>query len=217
MVFSMQALAQVKIWGLPRTCTNAVERALLDNFAANVLTNKPDFKHGPKTYEGDGGHKHIVCVRHPIQWLFGFWRWEQHYYNGTIPFHQFPFIPCKTYPEETPCAAFNRLIGHWLTMLDDPGIVQVVRQEDMATQQLSVLKRLQAAFDLTPLGTLSPVRDRVAPYAKLTPNAYVLEKMTFPPQLEGHLLMTFNPWLVAASGYGTFASHILKAQREAIA
>ena len=77
----------VKLFGLPRTCTNVVRRMLWDNFEDDILANQGCWKHGENTIkerrlciEKLGIHtdclKYIICTKSPYSWLFSLWDFE---------------------------------------------------------------------------------------------------------------------------------------------
>ena len=94
----------IKIFGLPRSCTNITEALLNTNFNNRVLTNFPCWKHGENTvhwryanlngdlnicqgtslhtWDEDGKRvdtddlRFVICTKSPIPWLWSLYKFE---------------------------------------------------------------------------------------------------------------------------------------------
>ena len=154
----------IKQFGLPRSCTNVTEVLIRKNFKCRTYNNFPCWKHGKNTIEGRSLHcldkngkkvdtddlKFIVCTKHPHSWLWSLYDFEKgkpRVKNRTLDvFLRSP----KTfhYPETNAIDVFNELTRHWLTMYKDPSIIQQIKNEEIITDQKTMLTRLKDAFNL---------------------------------------------------------------------
>jgi hypothetical protein len=190
----------VKLFGLPRTCTNVMEVALRTNFKNLVIwTNFPCWKHGKNTHKGrvikrakqrhhpaidTDDLKFIVCTKNPYDWLVSLYNFEVTSKQQDKSFDDFLRSPTWHYRNEKnhsdPISKFNTLTHHWLTMFDDPSAIQQVKSEDMRKNQVALLTQLEKAFGLTrQRADLSPVEKRIAPGAKMTKENFKKKEMNF--------------------------------------
>jgi len=177
----------IKIFGLPRSCTNVTEVAIKANFKTRILTNFPDWKHGKNTMEGrslvDKERRintddlvFVVCTKSPYSWFISITNFEnrtkrkkhlslEESIKGSFMFH---------YKDKNPIEMYNTMNSHWMTMFDNPYAMQQVKAEDMANDQPKVLIRLQKNFKLANRKkTISPILKRVNPSAKVGGREFV--------------------------------------------
>jgi len=190
----------VKLFGLPRTCTNVIEVALKTNFKNLVIwTNFPCWKHGENTHVGrtikrekhrqhpavdTDDLKFIVCTKNPYDWLVSLYNFEVISKRQKKSFDDFLRTPTWHYRNENEnndaITKFNTLTYHWLTMFDDSSALQQVKSEDMRKNQVALLTRLEKAFGLTrQRADLAPVIKRIAPGAKITKEKFKKKEMDF--------------------------------------
>jgi hypothetical protein len=148
----------IKVFGLPRSCTNITEVLLQFNFKVFILNNFPCWKHEANNYEGRSIHdidrnidtddlRFIVCTKNPYDWLCSFWAYEVTKIKKT--FDEFLITNSWHYKNEKPIETFNRLTKHWLTMYSEGNVVQQVKHEDLLEDQVEVMKKIETAFQLT--------------------------------------------------------------------
>ncbi len=138
----------VKIYGLPRTCTNLVTHLIRQNFHARVFANQLGWKHGPNLWrEGDQiagcPLKFVICVRHPYSWLVSFYRFETEGHGLTTDFSAFVRGNCNTYQNRNPIDRYNLLVRMWLGLAVSPECAQVVRAESIQADQIATLQTLE--------------------------------------------------------------------------
>ena len=75
----------IKIFGLPRSCTNFTTVLLRDNFRCKILDNFPCWKHGYNTFVGreikneevsTNDLKFVICTKNPVDWLWSLFCFE---------------------------------------------------------------------------------------------------------------------------------------------
>lgn len=143
----------IKIYGMPRTCTNLVTHLLRQNFHAEVFANRLGWKHGPNLYrEGDSIHgrplQFVICVRHPYSWLTSFYRFEVQGRGLTCSFPDFVRGTCKTYRGRNPIERYNLLVRMWQGLAVNPNCAQIIRSETLQSNQPSTLQELASQLSL---------------------------------------------------------------------
>jgi hypothetical protein len=143
----------LKIYGMPRTCTNLLTHLIRQNFHAEVFANRLGWKHGPNLFrEGDQINgcplKFVVCVRHPYSWLVSFYRFEVQGRGLTCTFPEFVRGTCKTYRNRNPIERYNLLVRMWQGLAVTPESAQIVRSETLQSDQLATLKGLAEKLSL---------------------------------------------------------------------
>lgn len=158
----------MKILGLQRTGTNLAAYLASRNFGVTYLTDEDTgWKHGkylPGPWSADA--KFILCARHPLAHLLGFWRLLNRDYaiDGNHPpqyrtgmsFAEFLETPC--YEFANPVDRWNRMYGHWLDALPNERTA-LVRLEDQSDQSW-VIGYVGRKLGLTP-GPLVATTDRI--------------------------------------------------------
>lgn len=205
----------IKIYGLPRTCTNLAESIIKTNFTdVFVLTNLPDWKHGRKTFEGKSYHneekdihtddlKFVICLKDPYEWLWSLYIFE----NSTKSkrtIEGFLNHPAWHYKDLqwTAMDAFNNLISHWLSLPEDK---VTTKQEDLrsAEGQFAFCENLKHHFKLIPLSDKwTPVLKEINPNLKTSDHEYVPNVVQFKPS---HIKLIKNKLdieVVRMAGYG---------------
>jgi hypothetical protein len=145
-----------KIFGLQRTGTNLVAELLRRNFLAKSIEPWTDWKHG-RVQElvvrwKDLPVRYVICGRNPYAWLGCCYRYfkkavgrdptlpQQFQQNPEMSFEQ--FVRTASYEFRNPIDRWNHLYCHWQSALPHHRTA-IVKQEDLLTNQTSVLKRLQ--------------------------------------------------------------------------
>lgn len=172
----------IKIFGLPRSCTNVTEVLLVKNFKVRVLTNFPCWKHGHNTYKSRKLNdkekravtdhlEYVVCTKNPYLWLVSILDFENdHLADQKKHRDLLDYITgntCYHYPDNNPIAMFNELNAHWLSIAKD---VFRVDAEQLSSErvQLQMLQIVQKKFDLQlKLEQLEPQASRVGPSIKI--------------------------------------------------
>jgi hypothetical protein len=169
----------IKIFGLPRSCTNLTTVLLRSNFNCIVVDNYPCWKHGfnthqekklkVKNFETDN-LLYIICTKNPIDWLWSLYCFEnetklkkkktQEYFLENPSWH---------YKNMSPIEAFNKLNFHWLTMSDSKNIYQI-KSEELQKNQIQELKKVKKYFnlDLKNKIKISKMENKVSPGGKLS-------------------------------------------------
>jgi hypothetical protein len=204
----------IKIFGLPRSCTNVTEYMLRDNFRVRVLTNYPCWKHGENTFVGRELHdrernidtddmKFIVCTKNPYDWLFSLYTFENRtkrskhrtmldFLDGTA-WH---------YKDQNPIDVFNKLTKHWLTMLTDPNIIQQVKYEDILKDQATLFEKIAKIFQLPPKRKkFAVLQSRIDPCIKNTKKEFKKRVNKFSPDLIRYINKRLDPKVVEMAGY----------------
>ena len=147
--------SEIKIYGLPRTCTNLLARLIRMNFSAHVCKSAElGWKHGPNLLrEGDVINnkqiQYVLCARHPYAWLFSCFRFDKSANKNRIAFSDFVRGGCKVYGGLNPIDCFNFLMRIWLGISSRSDVLQVVRSEDLQSNQLSTLEQLENSLHLS--------------------------------------------------------------------
>ena len=150
-----------KVFGLQRTCTNLVQRAVLDNFQAELLGQHREWKHGPigrvASAERQGQLARVmVCVRSPYAWLVSCYKYFHrvaaldpavcpHFRRGTFA----EFVRSRHYEWPSPVERWNEMNAHWGGFVRESlQRAAVVRAEDLqgAEDQIRQLARLEASL-----------------------------------------------------------------------
>jgi hypothetical protein len=177
----------IKIFGLPRSCTNLTTVLLRTNFLCPVFDNYPCWKHGPNCLDDRffsykkieiTDLRYVVCTKNPYDWLWSLFCFEN---ETKINFKRNAahFLTQKSwhYKDMTPIEAFNKLNKHWLTISKDKKILQQIKYEDMANNQLDVLFKIQKHFDLEmKKEKLEEIKTKVAPKGKITEENFKYRK-----------------------------------------
>ncbi|TWT91909.1 alpha-mannosyltransferase [Neorhodopirellula pilleata] len=191
----------VKIYGLPRSCTNLISHLLRLNFATDVLQNQLGWKHGPNLWcQGDQIHgnplKFVICVRHPYSWLASFYRFEKQGRRTQCSFADFVLGSSRTYQGRNPIDRYNLLVRMWLGMAIDPVFAQVVRSETIQEDQFAVLRTLERQLKLTRLNPeLVDEKLRVGPDEQIRDRTFDLnyyQSQRFLSQYDDALLAQVN-------------------------
>ncbi len=206
----------IKIFGLPRSCTNVTEVLIHQNFKARVLTNFPCWKHGENTHEGRSIHIEdkngrrvdtddlvfIICSKHPYNWLRSLFNFEVG--SKRQKKSEKEFLETETWHYKTikPIDAFNQLMRHWIDMYKDPQILQLVKYEDMIAKQVEVAKLIGKSFNLEQKNKkLKSVEKIVHPCAKLTDKEFKIKKHKFSVELLTYINNHLDQNLVKELGY----------------
>jgi len=202
----------IKIFGLPRSCTNVTEVIIKHNFKVRILTNYPDWKHGPNTHKGRSVHddqrsihtddlKFVICTKNPYHWLWSLHTFE----NQSKRQHktEIEFLKGTAWHyEKNPITMHNELITHWLTMYDDPSILQQAKHEDILKNQKALLKRLEKAFGLERRRhELEPIKKRINPGAKITDSQFDKKQMGFNSPSVNYIKRNLDKKALKLSGY----------------
>lgn len=120
-------MKNVKVFGLPRSCTNLTEYLLKKFFEVEVFTNAPcGWKHGflDKYCAQKTGLSYIVCVKRPVDWLWSLYLFENPKRSKTP--YEFLVNPSKTYLQSPlrarcfrPLQAFNEIVPNWISLLNN--------------------------------------------------------------------------------------------------
>lgn len=153
-----------KLFGLQRTCTNFMLRAMLDSFLVESLERGWEWKHGPIGPVAE--HRHngrpalvVVCVRNPYAWMESCFRYfaghpgdTSHCPNFRSSWEFATFVTSAHYQFENPVDRWNRVNRAYLDWLArHPTQGTLVRSEDLMSpaMQLRRLEQIEAQFDLT--------------------------------------------------------------------
>ena len=170
----------IKIFGLPRSCTNLVTILLRTNFKCIVLDNFPCWKHGFNTYENEELHyqdkvisdlRFVVCLKHPMDWLWSLYNFEN---KTKIKFgrNKGHFLTQVSWHYKNlglnPLEAYNVMNSHWLTISKNPSILQKIKFEEVDKNQIEVLQRIQSKFELEKKHEeFKTIKEVVAPSGKI--------------------------------------------------
>lgn len=172
---------EIKIYGLPRTCTNLLTVLLRRNYLVNVYSNELGWKHGPNLYrQGDTIDGAIlrfaVCVKHPYSWLVSLYRFDRRANDHRVSFREFVRGQCRVYNGRNPIEMYNLLNRMWMGLAVDPGLVRIVRSEDLQTNQTEALQRLESTFGLVRTrAEFDTETNRVGPDEQIRNRAFDLE------------------------------------------
>jgi hypothetical protein len=157
-------VAAFKMFGLQRTCTNVVRRALLDNFESESLEEGAEWRHGPigeiawRERRGQLARV-VVCVRNPYAWLVSCFAYFCRYFGreDTIcpsfsPGMSFAdFVHGGHYRWPSPVDRWNEMNQHWESFVAaHPLRAAVVRAEDLLgiEDQIRQWTRLEVSLGL---------------------------------------------------------------------
>lgn len=170
----------IKIFGLPRSCTNLVTILLRTNFKCIVLDNFPCWKHGFNAYENEELHyqdkvindlRFVVCLKHPMDWLWSLYNFEN---KTKIKFgrNKGHFLTQASWHYKNlglnPLEAYNVMNSHWLTISKNPSILQKIKFEEVDKNQIEVLQRIQSKFELEKKHEeFKTIKEVVAPSGKI--------------------------------------------------
>ena len=168
----------IKLFGLPRTCTNLVTVLLKKNFQVLVLINFPDWKHGKLEYQkrkirhrwndlpdkkrsqklksitDDNDYLYFaICLKDPYRWLVSYY--EHIKKRGgykKVSFDELIQGVKSYYYDQNILDVYNDLIEHWYSIHNMEGVLTVMA-EDLVSEkgQLSFLKHFQSALGLSQL------------------------------------------------------------------
>lgn len=168
----------IKIFGLPRSCTNLTTVLLRSNFKCIVLDNNPCWKHGFNTHQGrtikienfeTNDLKFVVCTKHPLEWLWSLFCFENETkLKKKKTKEEFLKNNSWHYKEMTPIEAYNKLNLHWLKMSAPKNIYQI-KSEDLQKNQIQELKKIKKYFDLELKNeTFLRIQNKVSPGCKMS-------------------------------------------------
>lgn len=165
----------VKVYGMPRTCTNVLEVHLAHNYDVIVLVHTPEWKHWYRQHDGRysgeldpesvqlNGIKelttdkinYILCTKHPYQWLVSFFHAfkenESRSFSEFIRGYSYHYKDVMSI-EENPIVLFNKLNSHWLHVDNNLPIVQ---QEMWTNLAIPIMKDIQNRFGLKKSGQMA--------------------------------------------------------------
>lgn len=211
----------IKIFGLPRTCTNLAEVLLRENFRdVFLLTNFPCWKHGKSTIQGTSIHgvlhgeridcdevRFVVCLKNPYNWLRSFNNFEAP--RRERPLTDLEFLASASsfhYKDLNPVDTWCEMNRHWLSMVDDRSAMQVIRHEDLLRSQAGFAERVQAAFHLERASEqFVEIRNQVRPYAKVAEQAYLPKPHGFSSAAIDYINARLDREFVEALGYDLLA------------
>ena len=135
----------IRIFGLPHSCTNVVDRLMRYNFHVHIIGRAS--KHGSIGSKFDNC---LVCVKNPYNWLRSYYN-----YQGKNSPNISSFIrrrPPKKYHSklwknhENLVVAYNVLNTHWLSVGG-----MFIKQENLMgkKRQIQFIKKVQKHFGLT--------------------------------------------------------------------
>jgi len=218
----------VKIFGLPRTCTNAVEVLIRRNFKVKVINNFPCWKHGKNTLKGRSLHDSkrgidtddltfVICTKNPYDWLNSLFKFENNTKlrkNFKKTFIEFLNNPSWHYKDvnwlknKTPIGAFNTLTRHWLSISKSPNVLQQIKNEKMLVDQIEILNRLEKSFGWARKNkNLKPLKVRIAPGLKDTGKQFVFSGNKFNNNEIELINKSLNKKTLALAGYKIKATH----------
>lgn len=202
----------IKVFGLPRSCTNITEVLLRTNFEVTVINNFPCWKHGKNTHEGRSLQdekrniytdelKFVICKKHPFDWLWSMYTFEKRKESPS------EFIQCKGfrhYKKHNPIDIFNELTKHWLTMYDDKSIMVSVKQEDLITNQILAMEEMRDNLGLAMKGEeLVEIKKRINPKRKFSSDPYEPKKIGFSKKDLRYIIDRLDMKAVELAGYKT--------------
>ena len=213
-------MSVIKIFGLPRSCTNITEAVLKTNFKVRVLTNFPCWKHGRNTHQGLSLHdekrkihtdelKYVICSKHPYDWLFSLFNFENNSKRQKNTIDEFIRQSCWHYRNDdrgpksgNPIDAYNELSKQWFSEHTDPTILQHVKHQDLLLDQIEVAKRLEENFGLIrKVKDLVPVANRINPGLKNSKQAFKVQKHNFSKKTIKYINNKLDKEVVNLLGY----------------
>lgn len=159
----------VKIFGLPRTCTNLAAVLLRKNYNATVYANELGWKHGPNVlWCGDKveGERlvYLLCTRHPYAWLVSAYRFEKGSGFQHRSFNDFVLGTSQVYPGQNPVEVYNVLNRIWFHMSNSRDQVCHLRSESLQRNQRGSIRQVGKALRLASNdGDFQPVQKRIGP------------------------------------------------------
>lgn len=186
-------------YGCPRSGTNIVRIALMENFNVDV-DNQCANKHG--RHRGPCSMNFIICIKDPYSWLHSFFRFAQThsaniYYQTFEEFvmsnqHTMPWV----FGNIRPLQMWNQLNLHWTHEIQPcDGFKRVlVKNEDMVSRPVETVAALGELFCLTKL------RDPIAIPTK--------RMMPYPVQYSKRDLYTTDPSRTFKSEYYTSKTYL---------
>jgi len=174
----------IKIFGLPRSCTNLCEHFLKLNLKASIITNYPCWKHGRNSYfdksiKLENGHlckdlKFVICSKKPIDWLWSLYQFEKKSKKQVKTIEEFLTLPAWHYPEMNPIQAYNSLMKHWFDMFEDESKLQVFKFEDFINSPNELIVNFSKQLDIELLSEEIKVpEERINPGLKVTDDFFV--------------------------------------------
>lgn len=153
----MQSAKIIKIFGLPRSCTNLTTVALRTNLKCIVLDNYPCWKHGFNDHRGrslknkdyeTNDLKFVICTKNPLDWLWSLFCFENETkLKNKKTKEQFLNNFSWHYKNMTPIEAYNKLNFHWLKMCATKHIYQM-KIENLEKNQINEIQKIQKYFNL---------------------------------------------------------------------
>jgi len=160
-------MSVIKIFGLPRSCTNVTEAIINKNFKhRRVLTNFPDWKHGENKHQGRSLRdedrsvktddlKFVICLKNPYNWLWSLHNFENKTKWGkSLRRNADEFIAGVAWHYQSQkwsaIDAYNHLTRHWLTMYKTPDILLKCRHEEIVSSegQVAFCQELEKYFGM---------------------------------------------------------------------
>lgn len=159
----------IKIYGLPRSCTNVTETIIQKNFNLCLYNNWPCWKHGENTIQGRSLHLtdprgrevntdeliYVVCTKNPYDWLYSLFCFEKSTKNKKQDAWEFlkgsswHYTKTKSWnrQESNAIDVFNYLTRHWLSL---DNVFQISHDHIIgADKQIDCMKRLEKSFNLS--------------------------------------------------------------------
>ncbi|WP_417730717.1 hypothetical protein [Rosistilla oblonga] len=164
-----QVARAVKIYGLPRTCTNLAAVLLRKNFDVAVYANELGWKHGPNLmWCGDKvkGERlvYVFCTRHPYAWLVSAYRFEIGSGFQHRSFSDFVLGTSQVYPNQNPVDVYNVLNRVWLRMAVSRHRIYHLRSESLQQCQRGAMQQIGKTLHLASAGgDFRSVRERIGP------------------------------------------------------
>lgn len=203
----------IKIFGLPRSCTNLTTVLLRTNFLCPVFDNYPCWKHGTNCIENRSFSyekkeitdlRYVICTKHPYDWLWSLFCFEN---ETKIKFKRNPahFLTQNSwhYKDMTPIQAFNKLNKHWLTISGNKEVIQQIKYEDLIDNQLNILNKIQKNFDLKiKKESLEEIKNKVAPKGKILKEGFKSRESQWSKKEISFINKKLDKDVLALCGYG---------------
>lgn len=175
----------IKIFGLPRTCTNFTEAFLEKNFKVRVLVSDPIWKHGCcnllyDTLELKNGEviksKFIICTKNPYSWFVSIrdYAYRNHknkpllkkYIKGDKTWRS------NHYKEYSPINAYNKMHRDWLFNIQCRRSDKlIIKSEQISGDQKHIANKISDAFNVE-VNDFKEIRKRVMQKGKITSSDY---------------------------------------------
>lgn len=207
----------IKIFGLPRTCTNLVELLLKRHITARVMgANYPCWKHGENLYPRPDIHndllginvkqiRFVICLKNPLDWLWSLYTFQGHtkiHYDSFSKFlREFHLYEgC-----DGPIEAHNFLVRHWLTMPQagtEDSIIKI-NQELMISPrgQQTFLERVASTFGTGSVSGFIPVVKAVQSNMTEGPVVYKQKKLRCSQADRQYILEHLDKDVTRMAGY----------------